>query len=128
MLNDTLAQAFAAVMNAERTSKKECYVKKSKLLMGILTLMNDRGYIGAFEDIDDGRGGLFKIHLLGNLNACGVIKPRFSTATQEFEKWEKRFLPAKGFGVLFVSTSKGLMAHDDAKKKNLGGSLIGYCY
>ena len=41
---------------------------------------------------------------------------------------EKRYLPAKDFGILIMSTSKGIMTHYDAKKKNLGGKLLSYCY
>jgi small subunit ribosomal protein S8 len=46
----------------------------------------------------------------------------------EYEKFEKRFLPAKGVGVLIVSTIKGIMTHEEAKGKTLGGRLIAYCY
>ena len=45
-----------------------------------------------------------------------------------YEKYEKRFLPAKGFGILIVSTPKGLMTHEEARKKKLGGVLIVYVY
>jgi small subunit ribosomal protein S8 len=48
--------------------------------------------------------------------------------TDEFEKWEKRFLPARGFGILLISTTKGIMTHEDAKKQHLGGKLLAYVY
>ncbi len=66
--------------------------------------------------------------LLGKVNKCGAIKPRFSVKKGGFEKFEKRYLPAKNFGMIIVSTSKGLMMHDEAKKKGLGGRLISYVY
>ena len=69
-----------------------------------------------------------KITLLGALNKCAVVKPRFSVQKDEYEKFEKRYLPAKDVGVIVVSTSQGMMTHYDAKKKGLGGSLIAYFY
>ncbi len=48
--------------------------------------------------------------------------------TEEFEKFEKRFLPAKDFGFLILSTSKGIMTHLAAKEKSIGGKLLAYVY
>ena len=59
---------------------------------------------------------------------CGAIKPNFSVKKDGFEKFEKRYLPAKDFGVLIVSTSQGIMTHVEAKEKKLGGKLIAYVY
>ena len=47
---------------------------------------------------------------------------------EEYEKFEKRYLPAKGFGIIIVSTPKGLMIHKEAISKVTGGKLIAYCY
>ncbi|MBT3836006.1 30S ribosomal protein S8 [Candidatus Woesearchaeota archaeon] len=129
MLNDPLAAALAKILNAERVGKREVLIKPaSKMIKKILTIMNDHRYIGAFEETDDGKGGVLKINLLGNINKCGVVKPRFSTKKNGFEKWEKRYLPAKDFGLLLVSTPKGLLTHNEAKTKETGGKLLAYCY
>lgn len=129
MLNDPLAAALTKVINAERVGKREAVIKPaSRMIKRIFTIMNEHNYIGSFEEIDDGKGGILKINLLGNLNKCGVIKPRFSTKRDGFEKWEKRYLPAKDFGIIFVSTPKGVMTHIEAKEKCTGGKLIAYCY
>jgi small subunit ribosomal protein S8 len=129
MLNDPLAAALAKILNAERVGKREVLIKPaSKMIKKILTIMNDHRYIGAFEETDDGKGGILKINLLGNINKCGVVKPRFSTKKNGFEKWEKRYLPAKDFGLLLVSTPKGLLTHNEAKTKETGGKLLAYCY
>jgi len=129
MLNDPLANALSGILNYDKVGKKEYLVHPaSKVIMRVLTIMNEQGYIGSADVVTDARGGVLKIHLLGNLNKCGVIKPRFAITMDEYEKFEKRFLPAKGVGVLIVSTIKGIMTHEEAKGKTLGGRLIAYCY
>ncbi len=129
VMNDTLSAALSKVMNAERIGMKECLLKPiSKVIRKVLGLMNEHHYVGAYEEINDGRGGMLKISLVGNINNCNAIKPRFSTTLSEFEKWEKRYLPAKGFGILIVSTPRGIMTHEEAKKKGVGGKLLAYCY
>lgn len=128
-MHDTLSLALSNVMNAEKIGRGFCTAKPfSKLLKDALTIMQDKGYLGAFEIIEDGKGKIVKINLIGKINKCGAIKPRFSVRKDEFEKFEKRYLPAKDFGLLIVSTSKGLMTHIDAKEKKMGGKLIAYVY
>ena len=129
VMNDTLSAALSKILNVEKIGKKECLIKPvSKVIKKVLTIMNEHGYIGNYTEVDDGRGGILQVNLLGTINKCGVIKPRFSVAITEFEKWEKRYLPAKGFGIILVSTSKGMMTHEEAKQKGIGGKLIAYCY
>lgn len=129
MMHDTLSTALSNILNAEKVGKKVCIIKPvSKMLQEILTIMNKHGYIGTFEIIKDNRGDMVKVNLLGKINKCGVIKPRFSVQKGEFEKFEKRYLPAKDFGMLIVSTPKGLMIHSEAKEKGIGGKLLAFIY
>ncbi|MBT4539665.1 30S ribosomal protein S8 [Candidatus Woesearchaeota archaeon] len=129
MLNDPLAAALTKIFNAERVGKREVLIRPaSRMMKRVLELMNESQFIGSFEEITDGKGGSLKVNLLGNINKCGVIKPRFSTKTTEFEKWEKRYLPAKDFGIILVSTPHGVLTHHEAKEKHTGGKLLAYCY
>lgn len=129
MLNDPLAAALAKILNAEKVGKREVAIKPaSKIIKKILQIMNDYHYLGAFTETEDGKGGLLQVNLLGNINKCGVIKPRFSTSRTNFEKWERRYLPAKDFGIILISTSQGIMTHNQAKEKKMGGKLLAYCY
>ena len=129
MLNDPLAATLTKVLNAEKVGKKEVVVKpSSKMIRKVLEIMNEHRYIGSAEEIEKGLIKILKINLLGNINKCGVIKPRFSTKYNGFEKWEKRYLPATDFGIILVSTPQGIMTHDQAKEKKTGGKLLAYCY
>ena len=129
MLNDPLANTMSLMLNNELIGKSECLIKPdSKIIKEILKVMKDNGYIGEFKEIEDGRGNYIKLKLTGNINKCGVIKPRYSVKNNEFEKFERRYLPAKDIGILFVSTPKGIMTHYDAKSKKTGGRLLAYCY
>jgi len=128
-LNDPLADALSAIKNAEAVGKLSCTLKPaSKLIGSVLRVMREYGYIEEFEFIDDGRAGEFQVRLRGKINTCGVIKPRFSVKLTEFEKWEARFLPAKGFGVLILTTPKGVLSHYEAREMGTGGQLLAYVY
>jgi small subunit ribosomal protein S8 len=129
MLNDPLANVLSYINNHEKLGRKEITVmNNSKFIKKVLAILNEHNYVGEHNDIEDGKGALLHINLLGNINKIGVIKPRFNVNKAGYEKFEKRFLPAKDFGIIIVSTSQGLMTHMQAKEKGLGGRLIAYCY
>jgi small subunit ribosomal protein S8 len=126
---NVLSNLFSSLQNAEMRNKKECIViPASKLASEVLRVLQKRRYIGEFEFIDDGVGGKLRIQLLGRINRCGVISPRFPVKSSKLVDWEHRYLPAVGVGVLIVSTPLGVMAHNEAQEKGVGGRLIGYVY
>ncbi|MBI3190427.1 30S ribosomal protein S8, partial [archaeon] len=94
----------------------------------VLMVMQSSGYIGSFEFIDDGKSGKFRIELIGKINMSRAIRPRFAVAHGEYEKWASRYLPSRSFGVLIVSTSKGVMTNHEAAKAQTGGRILGYVY
>jgi len=126
---DPVANGLTAIKNAEMVRKREVVIcPASKLLGAVLKVMQKHGYIGEFEYVDDGRAGKFRVQLLGRINKCGAIKPRFPVRRDEFEEWEKRYLPARDVGILIVSTSEGVMSHHEAKRRGIGGRLVAYVY
>jgi small subunit ribosomal protein S8 len=129
MLTDPLADALSNMKNQENAGNLRCSIRPaSKLIANVLKIFKDNGYIKEFEFIQDGKGGKFEVLLSGELNDCGVIRPRYAVKKLSYEKYEKRFLPATGFGVLVVSTSQGIMAHEEAKKNAIGGRLLCYAF
>ena len=129
MNNDPLANAMSKIMNYERIGRDSVELYPTGLLTKrVLEILNKHGYVGTFEERQTSRGTVLKLALLGTINNTGVIKTRFAVQTEGFERFEKRFLPAEGVGVIIISTSKGLMTLDEAKKENVGGRLVAYCY
>lgn len=129
MLNDPLANMMSLILNNELIGKQECLIKpSSKIMKEMLSVMKEKGYVGEFKEVEDSRGDYIKLILIGSINKCGVIKPRYSVKSKDFEKFEKRYLPAKDMGILFVSTPRGIMTHYDAKSKKTGGRLLAFCY
>lgn len=128
-LNDPLANALSHIMNSEAKGKSVCIIRNSsKLIKQVLNIMKEHRYIGEFKEIKTEQGSMLELNLIGAINNCNVIKPKYSVKQKDFEKFEKRFLPAKDFGIIILSTPKGLMTHLEAMKKNIGGRLISYVY
>ena len=129
MLNDPLADALSLIKNAETKGKGKCIIcPSSKLIGGVLNLLKEKGYLGKFEWVDDGKAGIYEVELTGNINNCGVIKPRYPIKREELEKWEARYLPSRDFGLLILTTTNGIISQDEAKKQGIGGKLLAYVY
>ena len=64
----------------------------------------------------------------GRLNKCGVISPRYDLKINNFEKLVSQILPSRQFGKVILTTTYGIMDHEEAKRKHIGGKVLGYFY
>jgi small subunit ribosomal protein S8 len=128
-MNDPLANALSLIKNAEIKGKGSCLIQpSSKLIGGVLNLLKEKGYIKEFEFIKDQKAGYFNVELIGNINNCGVIKPRYPVKREDLEKWESRYLPARDFGLLILTTTMGIISQTEAKENGLGGKVLAFVY
>ena len=74
------------------------------------------------------RAGKIVVELEGRINKCGVISPRFDVALDDIEKWIVNLLPSRQFGYLILTTSYGIMDHEEARRKHTGGKILGFFY
>lgn len=129
MQMNPLADALSNLKNNESTGNLRAVIKPASKLIGkVLKVMQDHGYIEEYKFIEDGKAGIFEVKLAGKINNCGVIRPRYPVGKRDFEVYEKRFLPASDFGILVVSTPKGVMSHSEARKLGMGGRLLAFVY
>jgi len=125
---DPLAEAMNTIKVFRNAGKDECNVPASKLIKEVLSIMKGERYIKEFEFVDDGRAGYYTVRGIGPVNECKPIKPRFNIKSDEIEKYEKQYLLSPDFGVMIISTTKGVLTSKEARKHKIGGRLIAYIY
>lgn len=129
MQMDILNDALVKIRHYEELGKKEVILHPtSNLLQNVLGTLQKHHYIGEVEKIEDGRGGKFLVQLLGRINKTAVIRPRFPIKVTQVIDFEKKYLPAIGFGILVLSTPKGVMSQIEATELHTGGRLLAYVY
>src|SRR6185436_4067961 len=117
---DVVSDALNQVMNAKKSGKSKVTVMNySKILMNVLAIGKLKGYIKEY-----GVSGKELTIEFGHVNFCKAIKPRYIVKVNAIDKYVRRYLPARDMGILIVSTSQGLMTHQTAIDKKLGGSLV----
>ena len=127
MAQDIVADALNQIMNSLAVGRGEVRIKRtSKFLLRLLEMMKSRGHINFSIEGDEKKPEV--VVKIIKLNVCRAIKPRYFVAVSDIDKYLRRFLPSRKFGVLVVSTNQGLMTHQEAEEQNLGGTLIAYFY
>ncbi|XGW16189.1 hypothetical protein V3C99_001551, partial [Haemonchus contortus] len=126
---NVLSDALNSINNAEKRGKRQVLIRPaSKVIVRFLTVMMRHGYIGEFEIVDDHRAGKIVVNLNGRLNKCSVISPRFDIKLKDIEQYTTNLLPSRQFGYLILTTSAGIMDHEEARKKHIGGKILGFFF
>jgi small subunit ribosomal protein S15Ae len=124
-----LADCLKSIINAEKRGKRQVIVRPaSKVIIRFLQLMQKHGYIGEFEVIDDHRNHKIVIDLIGRLNKCGVISPRYDLQLPKLENVVSQLLPSRQFGFVVLTTNYGILDHEEARARHVGGKLLGYFF
>merc|ERR1712038_1692865 len=47
---------------------------------------------------------------------------------EEIEKWQNNLLPSRQFGYVVLTTSAGIIDHEEARKRHTGGKVLGFFF
>lgn len=123
---DQIADLITRIRNAILVGKTEIRVPTSKLKVAVAEGLKKGGYIETVEVEDEKPRGILHIVInnageIAKINEISkVSKPgrRVYAAADEIPKVKS------GRGIVLVSTSKGIMTGEEARKNRLGGEIL----
>ena len=130
-LTDPIADMFSRIMNALRVKAEIVDMPASKIKTELAKLLRDEGFITKFELLTKGAKKDLRITLRYRKNGQGVIRrlERISRPGRRAYA-TRRNIPRvmAGFGVILLTTSKGIMTDQQARQSKVGGEVIGKVY
>ena len=131
---DPIADMFTRIRNASAVKKSEIVLPLSKLKYALAQILEKEGWIKKTAIIPGGlngaNNGFDQLQIILKYRKNG--KPQISSI-QRVSKPGLRVYVSRdeiptvlnNFGIAIISTSQGLMTSKEAKKKNIGGEIIG---
>ena len=127
MVNSKVANLIIKIKNAGLAGAQTTTVPYSKFSEAILQVLQEKGFITSFKK--DGKKIIKEIEIVLAYDEEGTPK---ITEAKIMSKLSRRIYggsadikPVKNnYGLLVVSTSKGVLSGDDAKKAKVGGELL----
>ena len=128
MLTDQIADMFTRIRNAIKARKRTVDIPASKFKKEITRIIFENHFISKYAFVDDGKQGVIKILLKydeDQRSAIQGIKKVSVPGRKKFSKAEDLPKVLGGMGIALVSTSQGLLTDREAKKRKVGGEIIG---
>ena len=132
MSTDTIADMLTRIRNANLAKHQIVQIPSTKITRNIAQVLFAEGLIESFEELKNG----LKSSLLLSLKYNGKErKPSIEKIQRVSKPGLRGYSGAKkmprilgGFGTLIVSTSRGLMTDQQARKEGVGGELLCYIW
>lgn len=124
---DTIGEFLTRIRNAGDAKHEKLDIPSSNLRVGIAKILLDQGYIRSFKVVRDAKQGVMRVYLKYNEKGQPVI-----TAINRVSRPGRRvYVGAEdipqirdGFGISILSTNRGVVDGDTAKKEKLGGEHL----
>ncbi len=123
MHTDPIADLLTRIRNASQANHQLVTIPYSKIKENILKIMMDKKFIEGYKVEGEGKLKVVTVSLneeLSRINLRRISKP----GQRIYVKREDLKRVRSGLGLSIISTSKGLMTNQEARKNNMGGELI----
>ncbi|HIC3265663.1 TPA: 30S ribosomal protein S8 [Campylobacter jejuni] len=127
MINDIISDSLTRIRNAGMRKLETTKLLHSKVVEALVGIFQAKGYIESFNVIEEDKKKFINVVLKYDEKGKSVINElkRISKPGRRVYKGKdeiKRF--KNGYGTIVVSTSRGVLANDEAYKVGVGGEIL----
>lgn len=126
MITDPISDMLTRIRNASMIKKEEVFIPSSKLKLDILKVLKKTGLINDFSESSDGsfKKIIVKLKYDNKRPAISLIERVSKPGRRVYSNRNEIPKVLQGRGFMVISTSKGVMTGEEARKSGLGGELI----
>jgi small subunit ribosomal protein S8 len=124
-MQDTLADMFTRIRNAQMASKVDVKMPSSKMKISVAQVLKDEGYVEDFIVSADTKPELtITLKYFGGKPVIEAIDRVSRPSLRQYKGAAKLPKVSGGLGVAIVSTSQGVMTDRAARAAGVGGEVI----
>ncbi len=126
-MTDPIADMLTRIRNANMVKLQKVDIPSSNLKVNIATVLKQEGFIKNYKVISDNLQGVLRVYLKYIDEKDGVIneiKRISKPGGRVYKKAEDIPVVKNGIGVAILSTSKGIITDNAARKAGVGGEII----
>lgn len=131
MINDPIADLLTRIRNANLRRSKYVKTYFSKMKNEILTILKTEGYISDFSTYDlenNKKEFIIFLKYKGQNKAITGLKRISKPGLRVYSEAINLPKVLNGYGIAIVSTSKGVMTAENARRANLGGEVLAFVW
>jgi small subunit ribosomal protein S8 len=129
MSNDTISNMLTAIRNANLAHHRLLEIPSTRISKALAAVLDQQGFIEQYEEVEDNKISIALKYSGPNLTPAIKGLKRISKPGLRVYS-PSRNLPKVlgGVGVAIISTSKGIMIEQDARKLKVGGEVLCYIW
>ncbi len=126
-MTDPISDFLTHLRNASKAGLAQCVSPHSKLKESLANILKTEGYVRDVSTGTDERGHKTVVVTMKYVDSAPVITGIKRTSTpgrRMYAGYSEIPRVLNGLGIAILSTSKGLMKDQDARRQKLGGELV----
>lgn len=135
VINDPIGDLLTRIRNAQSANHDGLELPDSRIKREILRILLEEGYIKSYEVIQDVPQSRIKV-VLKYAQGIGHRRTPVITGLERVSKPGLRVYKAssdipqvkRGLGISILTTSRGVMTGQQARRLGIGGELLAYIY
>ncbi len=124
---DVVGEFITRIRNASASRHEKVDLPASALRSDIARVLREEGFIRNFKVVKDGKQGVMRVYLKYGSDGKALISGirRVSRPGRRYYIGSEDIPQVRsGFGISILSTNRGVLSGDEARKQNVGGELL----
>jgi small subunit ribosomal protein S8 len=129
-ITDPISDFLTRIRNAAKAKHKRVDIPASNLKKAVAQILLEEKFITGFTMLDDGKQGMLRIQLKYNGGKAVIsgLRRVSRPGLRLYRSSDELPRVLGGMGIAILTTSKGLMTDQRARKEHVGGEVLAFVW